>query len=67
MHIENPIKEWRKKNKVTQIRLARKIGVSLHTVQLWEGGGCFPSKEHLKKLESVGIPIDKLKEWREKL
>lgn len=44
------IKQLRKKADLTQMELARKIGVSLNTVVKWEKTPSKPSEENYKKL-----------------
>lgn len=46
-------KELRKKQKLTQIQVASKVGVSLMTYQLWERGAMNPKPENLEKLKLV--------------
>ncbi|MHA1304075.1 MAG: helix-turn-helix domain-containing protein [Candidatus Heimdallarchaeaceae archaeon] len=47
------IKELRKANKLSQVELARRVGVSITSVQLWEKGGMNPNEENLIKLKKV--------------
>lgn len=47
------IKQWRKKNNVTQIELAKETGVSLTTIQLWERAVTTPNEENLEKLQNA--------------
>jgi DNA-binding transcriptional regulator YiaG len=52
------LKEIRKALGISQMNLARKVGVSLLTIQLWENGVSNPNKENEKKLKKV---LDELK------
>jgi len=47
------IRELRKKQKLTQIDLAKRVGVSMMTIQLWERGVTKPNEENFKKLIKV--------------
>lgn len=47
------IKQWRKENKITQATLAKAVGVSMVTVQLWERAVTSPSEENAVKLENA--------------
>lgn len=47
------IKQWRKENKITQATLAKAVGVSMMTVQLWERAVTSPSEENAVKLENA--------------
>lgn len=47
------IKELRKKQGLTQIELAKRVGVSMMTIQLWERASTKPNEENLKKLMEV--------------
>jgi transcriptional regulator with XRE-family HTH domain len=49
----NDLKEIRKNLGVTQMGLAKKVGVSLLTIQLWEHGISLPSPQNQEKLEEV--------------
>jgi transcriptional regulator with XRE-family HTH domain len=46
-------KDRRKKLSLTQTDVAKAVGVSLYTYQLWERGVATPIPENLKKLKSV--------------
>lgn len=50
----NRIKEFRKRYKWTQQRLASKVGVAVATVVRWEKGVSQPSPMALVKLETLG-------------
>jgi transcriptional regulator with XRE-family HTH domain len=52
------LKEIRKALGISQMNLARKVGVSLLTIQLWENGVSNPNKENEEKLKKV---LDELK------
>uniref|UniRef100_A0A6M3JK30 Putative DNA binding, helix-turn-helix domain containing protein n=1 Tax=viral metagenome TaxID=1070528 RepID=A0A6M3JK30_9ZZZZ len=47
------IKERRIELKLTQVELAKKCGVSLMTIQLWEREAGSPSPKNLEKLKQV--------------
>ena len=47
------IKAERKKRGWSQIKLAKLIGVSMTTIQLWERGGMKPCEKNMKKLRDV--------------
>ena len=49
----NDLKEIRKNLGVTQMGLAKKVGVSLLTIQLWERGITLPNPQNQEKLEGV--------------
>ncbi len=49
----NDLKEIRKNLGVTQMGLAKKVGVSLLTIQLWERGITLPNPQNQEKLEEV--------------
>ena len=55
------IKEFRESSKMTQIDLAKKIGVKRSTVAMWEAGRIYPRVEVLIKLSDLfGCTIDEL-------
>lgn len=47
------LKKLRQKKQMSQIEVARAIGVHLNTYSLWEKNGGNPSPENLEKLKSV--------------
>jgi len=47
------IKKCRKKIKLTQVDLAKAVGVSLNSIQNWEKGVTTPKSKNLKKLHKV--------------
>lgn len=47
------IKELRKAKDLTQIELAKRVGVSMMTIQLWERGVTKPNEDNYKKLMEV--------------
>ena len=47
------IKKLRSKKNLTQVELAKLIGVSSQTVKLWEWGDMSPNEENMKKLEEI--------------
>lgn len=52
MIISRLIRTRRKQLKLTQIQLARRIGVTQATISFWEGGVCIPhSAENIAALE----------------
>ncbi len=44
------IKEERRKRRISQMSLAKEVGVSMVTIQLWERGVTSPSEENYQKL-----------------
>lgn len=53
----------RRRRFMTQTDLAEKVGVSMKTVQSWEGGRSQPRLRHIPKLaEALGIPTDQIVE-----
>lgn len=48
-----PIKQYRKKNKLTQKVLAGKLGVSIPTIVNWESGRNAPRGKNLAKVQSL--------------
>jgi transcriptional regulator with XRE-family HTH domain len=44
------IKELRKAKGLTQIELAKRVGVSMMTIQLWERGVTKPNEENYNRL-----------------
>lgn len=56
------LKEVRKSLGISQMNLAKKVGVSLLTVQLWEHGISNPNEENREKLE---VTIKELKRERD--
>lgn len=57
---------WRKKSKLTQRQVAKKLGVSVHTVSRWETGKAYPSVMDCETLATVfRIPSTFLfQEWK---
>lgn len=47
------LKEYRIKNNLTQLELARKIGVSANTIHLWETKQCRPAISSLVILSDI--------------
>ena len=47
------LKELRKEKGLTQMDLAVKVGVSLTTIRMWEGGVSEPKPENKDKLEKA--------------
>jgi transcriptional regulator with XRE-family HTH domain len=47
------IKELRKNKGLTQIEVAKNVGVSLVSYQLWERGVSKPKPENLEKLKNI--------------
>lgn len=50
------LKRYRERKKLTQTKLAERLGVSLATLNSWEHGRNYPRKKNLEKIE-------KLKGW----
>ena len=47
------LKERRLALKLTQAELARRVGVTMMTIQLWERNLCGPNEENAEKLEQA--------------
>ncbi|MDY3746924.1 MAG: helix-turn-helix transcriptional regulator [Lachnospiraceae bacterium] len=47
------LKEYRVRNNITQLELARKIGVSANTIHLWETHCCKPAMSSLVILSDI--------------
>lgn len=47
------IKRLRKEKGISQVKIAKSIGVHLNTYALWERGGGKPSPENLEKLKAA--------------
>lgn len=47
------LKEYRSRNKMTQLALARRIGVSANTIHLWETKRCRPAMSSLIVLSDI--------------
>lgn len=59
LKIENRIKELRKKQHMSQIRLSIELGVSQETISAYESGKHYPSFLSLVKLSEIfGVSID---------
>lgn len=55
------IAECRKKQKMTQVELAEKLGVTDKSVSKWENGVCLPDVSLMKNLcENLGITLNEL-------
>lgn len=53
----------RRRRFMTQTELANKVGVSMKTVQSWEGGRSQPRLRHIPKLAAaLGVPADEMLE-----
>lgn len=55
----NDLRERRKALGVSQMELAKLVGVSLLTVQIWERGVSEPKPENREKLEQVLSELEK--------
>ena len=53
------LKKRRKALCLSQMALAKKVGVSLMSIQLWERGVTTPKEENKKKLEKVLKELEK--------
>jgi len=52
------LKKLREKKKLTQIDVAKAVGVSVASYRLWEQGGGKPKPENMEKLKKVlGINV----------
>lgn len=60
-----PIKELRKKNEMTQMQLASKMGVDINTISRWERGISKPKVEH--QIHLYRILESDTKEWAKRL
>ena len=49
----NPLRVWRKENRVAIMDAASRLGVSMTIIQLWEKGVHIPSDENLTRLEAL--------------
>lgn len=59
----NQLAGLRRRRFMTQTDLAQKLGVSMKTVQSWEGGRSQPRLRHIPKLaEVLDVPTDQLVE-----
>lgn len=56
---ESELRRRRKMLKISQIELARMVGVSLVTIQMWERGAATPKPENKEKLEGVLSTLEK--------
>ncbi|HHX81298.1 MAG TPA: helix-turn-helix transcriptional regulator [Acholeplasmataceae bacterium] len=56
---ESELRRRRKVLKISQIELARMVGVSLMTIQMWERGATTPKPENEEKLERVLSTLEK--------
>lgn len=52
MNIEN-LKKLREKKSLTQIQVAKAVGVTATAYRNWEYGANKPSEDHMKKLEDI--------------
>lgn len=50
--LEN-LKELREKKGLTQIDLAKLVGVSANAYRNWEYGASYPNEENMKKLKEI--------------
>lgn len=58
------LKQIRKSLGLSQMDLAKKVGVSLLTIQLWERGVSEPNDKNKEILESVLKTLEKKKEGK---
>lgn len=49
----NPLRVWRKKNRMGVMQTATALGVSMTIIQLWERGTHIPSDENFDKLVAL--------------
>lgn len=62
---ENPIKQYRKQEGLSQPDVAALLGVAIYSVQRWEDGSVNPSGENLIKLNMLISGFDgKWNEWK---
>ena len=50
---ENPLRVWRKDNRITLHQTAALMDCSVSTVQLWEAGANIPSGKNFEKLKKA--------------
>ena len=57
--IAQKIKEFRKKNRYTQLQLGELLGVSSQSVSKWERGECYPDISLLPVIaDTIGCKLD---------
>lgn len=57
--LNKSIKERRLQHNVTQMFLAKRVGVSINTIAKWENGVSTPSEDNAKRLEYVFSTLDR--------
>ena len=64
----HPVERYRKGKGLTQAKLASAVGVSLHTVQRWEGGAEPRPSKLVKVAEVLGVEpmqlLDEMVAWK---
>lgn len=61
MKLNEKLVSLRKKNGLTQLKVAEKLNVSRQAISRWESGIAFPSTDNLRCLsELYGVPVDYL-------
>ena len=50
---KNPLRVFRKRNKLSLGKAAGLIGVQINTIQSWEFGAATPNRENLQRLEKL--------------
>jgi len=50
---KNPLRRWRHAKKISIMRAAVALDVTMTTIQVWERGSATPSEENMAKLEEV--------------
>lgn len=61
----NPLRVWRRDNKVTETKLSLLIGATPGSIRNWERGANRPNANYMGKIAKViGIPLfDSWKDW----
>ena len=50
---KNPLRSWRHKNKVTILRAASSLDVTVTTIQQWERGAVTPTDENMDRIATI--------------
>ena len=66
---ENPLRQWRLKNKLRQRDIGAALGIGFHVIYQWETGMAYPPRNRMASLVAL-TKDDKLAEkfqhWRDK-
>ena len=61
--MKKKLRSWRKEQKLSQMKAAEKMGVTLRCYQKWEAGESTPTPSNLKTIsKKTGITIEELRE-----